>query len=157
MPLALIYVFATAKPISMRTLSALFMLALMLATTLLSILRVQNVRADALFIAASLTLLVWSIPPLQVLRGTMRCGSLRLDALQYASTTVQWSYALVVAATPFALLIGATHFHLAGLATMLVTVGILAFVLQLGLLTGRQSAFDREGRPRMKAGRRSSL
>lgn len=155
MALALVYVFATAKPISMRRLSVLFLLALMLAITGLSILRVQNVRADALFIATSLTLLVWAIPLLRVWYDTMRCGSLRLDALQYASMGVRWSYAFVVAATPFAIFVNGAprHLHLAGLAKVLVMIGILAFVLQLGLLMAfRQSTFDKERRPRMKVG-----
>lgn len=132
----------------------------MLTITLLSILRVQNVRADALFTAGSLTLLAWSLPLLQVLCDTMRSGSLRLDALEYVSSTIQWSYALVVAASPFAILLinGAPrHLHFAGLATVLVVVGVLAFVLQVGLLTACQTAFYKERRPRAKLGRRASL
>jgi hypothetical protein len=151
MALALIYMFATAKPISMRRLSALFILALMLAITALSTLRVQNVQAYALLIATSLTLLVWSIPPLQVLRDSMRCGSLRLDALESVSATVQWSYALTIAATPFAILLinGAPRYlQLAGFARVLVIVGILAFLLQLGVLITRRSGFKQRTLPR---------
>jgi hypothetical protein len=158
--LALIYLFATAKPISIRRLSALFILTLILTITLLSTLRVQNVRADALFAAGSLTLLVWIVPPLQVLFDTMRSGSLRLDALECVSSTIQWSYAFMVAVSPFAILLinGAPpHLHLASLATVLVVVGVLAFVLQIGLRTAHQSAFYKESRPRTKLGRRSSL
>ena len=40
--LGLIYIFATAKPISMRRLAALFVLALIMATPVLEIFHVRN-------------------------------------------------------------------------------------------------------------------
>lgn len=138
MLLALIYIFATAKPISVRRLSALFALSLMLGVPGLAILRVQDVRGDALLIATSLTLLVWSIPLLQAVCDTVRRGSLSLKALRSASTFVRWTYGFVIAASPIALILlipsAPHHLHLADLAKGSLIIGILAVVLQIGLL-----------------------
>jgi hypothetical protein len=135
MALALIYIFLTAKSVSMRRLATLFVLTLILATTYQGILGARNGQSKAIFIAASVTALAWVIPPLQAAFDTVRHGSLRLHALRCASIPVQWSYAFAVA-TGFAsvfVLVGAPHLHLADLPKVLAMIGIAAVVLQAGL------------------------
>jgi hypothetical protein len=98
MTLALIYIFATAKPISVRRLSALFLLTLILVTPMQRIFGYGNTRPDALEVAGSLTLIVWSVPLWLVLRDTIYRGVLTLDAFRLVSAFVQWSYVLSLTA-----------------------------------------------------------
>lgn len=93
MALALIYIFAAAKPFSIRRLVALFVVALILDTQALEILRLRNAQSNALVVAASLTLLVWSIPLFRLLRDSICRRSLTLDALRPVSEFVQLTYA----------------------------------------------------------------
>lgn len=94
MSLALIYIFATAKPFSIRRLATLFALTLILATPALEILRVRNAQSNGSMIAALLTLLVWGIPLFRLLRDSICRRSLTLDALRPVSEFVQLTYAV---------------------------------------------------------------
>jgi hypothetical protein len=97
--LGLIYIFATAKPISMRRLSMLFVLVLISATLALRLLRVRT-PGGALLTAALVTLFVWSTPLLNIMHATVSRRALSLDALRQVSGFVCWTYGFVVAAVP---------------------------------------------------------
>lgn len=102
MALALIYIFATAKPVSIRRLAALFVSILLMATPALEVFRVRDIKNDALVIAASLTLLAWITPLLSIVRDTIRYRSLCLEGLRSVSFFVLWTYGLALSAAPIA-------------------------------------------------------
>lgn len=60
--LAVIYIFLVAKPISVRRLSLLFVLGLILTPSVLAILHVKDSPSHALAIATSVMLLIWCLP-----------------------------------------------------------------------------------------------
>jgi hypothetical protein len=95
--LGLIYIFATAKPISTRRLSMLFVLVLISACLALRVLHVSTPRG-ALVTATLVTLFAWSAPLFQVIRDTARCRALSLDALRQVSGFVCWTYGFAIAA-----------------------------------------------------------
>lgn len=137
MALALIYIFATAKPFSIRRLAAFFGVALILATPALQVFRVGNAQSNALIIAASLTLLVWSIPLFRLLRDSICRRSLTLDAFRHVSEFVQWTYAfgLVALLTIVAAVIldGAGPVTAGELMRLLAGACLIALVVQIGL------------------------
>lgn len=96
---ALIYIFATAKPISMRRLSLLFVLVLISATLVLRVLQVTT-PGGALLSATLVTLFVWSTPLLHIMRATVSRRALSLDALRQVSGFVCWTYGFAIAAMP---------------------------------------------------------
>jgi hypothetical protein len=98
--LGYIYIFAVAKPVSMRRLSALFVLGLLLATPILGILNVSNALRYALWTATALTFVVWSMPLLRIAYSTFRNRALTLDALLPVSAVVQLTYWFVLAFLP---------------------------------------------------------
>jgi hypothetical protein len=126
--LGLIYVFATAKPISMRRLSLLFALVLIAATLVLRVLHVKT-QGGALLTATSLTLFAWSIPLLHIVHATVSRRALSLDALRQVSGFVCWTYGFAIAAMPIVTLsaiLNPTHrLHLA-LPRLLVIAAIVA-------------------------------
>jgi hypothetical protein len=92
MALALVYLFAAAKPISVRRLAALFVLTVFLATPVLGILHVRSIQSHALGIAALLSLIAWIIPPSQVLRNAIGRRALTSDSFRHVSESILWSY-----------------------------------------------------------------
>lgn len=137
MALALIYTFARAKPFSIRRLAALCAVTLILTTPALEILRVRNAQSNALVIAASLTLLVWSIPLFRSLRDSICRRSLTLDALRSVSGFVQLTYAfgfaslLTVAGS--VTLSGAKTLTLGHLAGLGPTTFVMALIIRIAL------------------------
>jgi hypothetical protein len=97
--LGLIYIFATAKPISMRRLGLLFVLVLISATLVLRVLQVRT-QGGALLTATLVTLFVWSTPLLHIMHATVSRRALSLDALRQVSGFVCWTYGFAIAAMP---------------------------------------------------------
>lgn len=95
--LGLIYIFATAKPISMRRLSMLFVLVLISASLPL---RLLDVRAPSgpLLAASSVTLFVWITPLLRATHAAIRRRALSLAGLWQVSGFVRWTYGFAIAA-----------------------------------------------------------
>jgi len=98
--LGLIYIFAVSKPVSMRRLSALFVLGLLLTIPIFSILNVSHAPRYALWTSAALSLVVWSMPLLRIAYSTVRNHALTLDALPSASPFVQLTYWFVLVLLP---------------------------------------------------------
>jgi hypothetical protein len=136
MALAIIYIFATAKPFSIRRLTALFVSVLLMATPFLEIVHVRNVRNDALTIAALLTLLVWITPLVGALRDTVRNRSLSLDALRPVSVFVLWTYGFALTAAPITAVSEALNptrgLHLGVLLGVLAIASFVALLLRAG-------------------------
>jgi hypothetical protein len=132
--LGLIYIFATAKPISMRRLSLLFVLLLISATLVLRVLQVRT-PGGAMLTATLVTLLVWSAPLLKIMYTTASRRSLSLDALQQVSGFVCWTYGFAIAAVPIvtvsAILSPTRSLHLAALPRTLAIAAISALFLML--------------------------
>ena len=132
--LGLIYIFATAKPISMRRLSLLFVLVLISATLVLRVLQVRT-PGGALLTATLVTLFVWSTPLLHIMHATVSRRALSLDALRQVSGFVCWTYGFAIAAMPIvavsAILNPTQSLHLAVLPRSLAIVGISALFLML--------------------------
>ena len=128
--LGLIYIFATAKPISMRRLSVLFVLVLISASLVLRILHVRT-PGGALLTATLVTLFVWSTPLLNIMHATASRRALSLDALRQVSGFVCWTYGFAIAAVPIvtvsAILNPTQSPHLA-LPRLLVIAAIVALV-----------------------------
>ena len=126
--LGFIYIFATAKPISMRRLSLLFALVLISATLVLRVLHVTTPRG-ALLTATLVTLFVWSAPLLKIIHATVSRRALSLDALRQVSGFVCWTYGFAIAAVPIvavpAILNPTRGLHLA-LPRLLVIAAIVA-------------------------------
>ena len=152
--LGLIYLFATARPISVRRLSALFVLVLVSANLGLRVLQIRDASRNSLLIATSLVLVVWAIPLLRALHQTACTRSPVLDALHPVSALVRLTYGLTLAALPVAAITALCpplrSVHLATLLRLLVTAGIAAFFAQAGLTlrTPRMSSAPRRGRRR---------
>jgi hypothetical protein len=132
--IAFIYIFATAKPISMRRLSMLFVLVLISATLVLRVLHVSTPRG-ALLTATLVTLLVWSAPLLKIMHTTASRRALSLNALRQVSGFVCWTYGFAIAAVPIvtvsAILNPTRSLHLAELPRSLAIAGISALFLML--------------------------
>ena len=134
--LGLIYIFATAKPISIRRLSMLFVLVLISATLALRVLQVRTPSA-ALLTATLVTLFVWSTPLLHIMHATVSRRALSLDALRQVSGFVCWTYGFAIAAVPIvtvSVILNPTRsLHLAVLPRSLAIAGISALFLMLTL------------------------
>jgi hypothetical protein len=132
--LGLIYIFAIAKPISMRRLSLLFVLALISASLALRALHVTSPRA-ALLTATSLTLFAWSGPLLHIMHATVSRRALSLDALRQVSGFVCWTYGCAITAMPIvavsAILNPTQSLHLAVLHRSLAIAGVSALFLMV--------------------------
>jgi len=128
--LGLIYIFATAKPISMRRLSVLFVLVLISASLVLRVLHVRTPRG-ALLTATLVTLFVWSTPLLNIMHATVSRRALSLNALRQVSGFVCWTYGFAIAGMPIvavsAILNPTQSLHLA-LPRLLVIAAIVALV-----------------------------
>ena len=132
--LGLIYVFATAKPISIRRLSLLFVLVLISATLVLRVLQVRT-PGGALLTATLVTFFIWSTPLLHIVHATVSRRTLSLDALRHVSGFVCWTYGFAIAAVPIvtvsAILNPTRSLHLAVLPRSLAIAGISALFLML--------------------------
>ena len=141
--LALIYIFATAKPVSIRRLAALFVSILLMATPALEVFRVRDIKNDALVIAASLTLLAWITPLLSIVRDTIRYRSLCLERLRSVSFFVLWTYGLALAAAPIAAMPEALNptrwLHLGQLLGLPEIAGLIALLLWVLARTSSRS------------------
>lgn len=155
--LALIYVMATAKPISIRRLSALFVVVLVSANCALRMLQLGNVSRDAFWIATAISLFAWSVPLVETLRLTVCNQKLSLEALHSASDFVWWTYMCAFIAVRMAALTGIASFPhtltLAALSRLLVAYGVTALALQLGYVnwTLRKRLRPQSSRPRPTA------
>jgi hypothetical protein len=126
--LGFIYISATAKPISMRRLSMLFVFVLISATLVLRVLQVRT-PGGALLTATLVTLFAWSTPLFHIMHATVSRRGLSLDTLRQVSGFVCWTYAFVIAAVPIvtvSAILSPTHsLHLA-LPRLLVIAAIVA-------------------------------
>lgn len=139
--LGLIYIFSTAKPISMRRLSLLFVLVLISAILVLRVLQVRT-PSGALLTATLVTLLVWSTPLLHILHATVSRRPLSLDALRQVSGFVCWTYGFAIAAMPIvavsAILNPTQSLHLAVQPRSLAIAGISGLFLMLATQVWRK-------------------
>jgi hypothetical protein len=99
--LGLVCVVVTAKPISLRRLTLLFFVTLILSNAVLGVWPVAHHTGRAVIASSSITLLVWSLPLIQELCETIRRRRLSLRALGPVSGAVQCTYGLAVAALAF--------------------------------------------------------
>lgn len=94
--LGLIYIFAVAKPISIRRLSLLFGATLVAANCVYGVTHVANPPRIALETASALTILAWLAPLARAVGNSMTARQLVLDALDSASRLVQITYGSAV-------------------------------------------------------------
>lgn len=140
--LGLIYIFATAKPISLRRLLALFAAVLVCTEFTLVLVHATHASQLALRSASSITLLVWSAPLARAVFDTTRFRKLQLDALRPASRLIRWTYGFALAFVPI-LTIGIVihpghEVAPGGLARLVVAAIFVGTLLQM--------TFDRKGR-----------
>lgn len=137
--LGLIYIFATAKPISLRRLSMLFVLVLISASLALRVLYV-SAPGGPLLVASSVTLLVWSTPLLHAMNAAINRRALSLDALRPVSGFVCWTYGFAIAAVPIvtvsAILSPTRGLHLT-LPRLLVIAAIVALASTMSISSFR--------------------
>jgi hypothetical protein len=133
--LGLIYIFITAKPISVRRLCLLFVLALISASGILSIFHLKGALSHPLVIATSLVLLAWGFPLVQMVRDTIRLRTLSIDALAPVSDVVRWTYGFALVAVPTcaaACLLNLGHRLVLGALPQLMTMaGLAGLALQV--------------------------
>ena len=98
--LAFIYVILTAKPISVRRLSVLYVFSLVLARSFLSILRIEPATTLALGIAATISVLVWVSPLVRALFSSIAGRRIALEAFERVSACVQFSHGFALVALP---------------------------------------------------------
>lgn len=134
MALALIYIFAIAKPFSLRRLTVLFVSTLILATTMQTFFRTRRTESEALFVALSLTLFVWAIPMFQVLRDTVYSRVLTLDALHRVSEPVKWTYGVAIVGASVTVLSatfnGTREFNMGSLFRVLAAAAVISLLLR---------------------------
>jgi hypothetical protein len=139
--LGLIYIFLVAKPFSIRRLCVLFILALVLAMTLLCVFHAKHTLDDAVLIATSLVLLAWAFPLSRAAYDTIRFRRLTLEALHPVSEAVQWTYGAALAAVPITAMgwfVGPMHRLVLGLLPRLMTIAALC---GFGLLVATSVGF----------------
>jgi hypothetical protein len=132
--LGLAYIFLIAKPISIRRLCLLFVLALISATSMLTILHTKHALSHALTIATSVVLIVWGLPLARIMHDTLRLRALPLDALVPVSGAVRWTYGFALVVVPTltigCLLNPAHRFALAALPQLMAVAALMGFVFQ---------------------------
>ena len=124
----LVYIFLVAKPISIRRLCLLFVLALMLVMTLLSVLHAGDALKYGLAFATSVVLLVWALPLVRAAYNTIRSRGLALEALHPVSDVVRWTYGVALAVVPIMAmgwLLEVTHVLVLGMLPRLMTLAAL--------------------------------
>ena len=127
--LGFLFVFLTARPVSLRRLGLFFILVLVLSTGMLEVLRARHALSDALITATALTLLMWSFPLARMLRDSVRARTLSLDGLLQVSAFVQWTYGIALAAgavlLPLVIFSSVHHLMVGVLAQLLAVAGVL--------------------------------
>lgn len=151
--LGLIYIFAVAKPISIRRLSLLFAVALVTANCLYTVIHVANPRSMALATATAVTILTWLAPLVIAVGSSVKARRLVLGALDSASGVVRITYGSALAVllfVAFERIVNAMHpFTLGMLLRTLVAGGLIGLVSLTGIrsFTMRPSGFrDPENR-----------
>lgn len=144
--LGLLFVFLTARPISLRRLGLFFLFVLVLSAGMLDVLGARHALSDALITASALTLFVWTFPLARMLRDSARARTLSLDGLQHVSAFVQWTYGIALAAFPVfavgAFFISSHHLMFGMLTRLMLIAGTVGFIAPIGL-----SSLGRGGRP----------
>jgi hypothetical protein len=134
--LAVVYLTLTAKPLSLRRLLILFIVALTVANIVLAACQVKHRPHAALIAATAVTLLVWSIPLARFAYYAMRFRVLVLDVLLPVSGLVRWTYGLALMAVPtlgIVVLLAPNHrLDLAVLPRVMAVAGLAGFMLQSG-------------------------
>lgn len=133
--LGLIYIFVTAKPISLRRLSLLFFVTLILSSAFLGVSPMTHQCSQAIIIASSITALVWSLPLIQVLCATVWRRRVSLRALTPVSGAVLWTYGLGLATllgTMGQLISSTRHFMLGSLFGPTIVALPIGFALYVG-------------------------
>lgn len=134
--LAVVYLTLTAKPLSLRRLLALFIVALMAANAVLAAFQVKHGPHAALVTATAITFLVWSIPLVRFAYYAMRFRVLVLDVLAPVSGLVRWTYLFALMAMPtlgIVVLLAPNHrLDLAVLPRVVAAAGLAGLMLQSG-------------------------
>jgi hypothetical protein len=147
--LGFLFVFLTARPISVRRLSLFFIFVLGLSTGMLVTLGARRAQSDALITATALTFLIWSIPPVRMLRDSIRARTMSPGGLLQVSAFVQWTYGIALAAMPLlsiaAFLIAFHHLTVGALVRLLIVAALLGLIVPVGF-----SSLGRSGRPRAR-------
>jgi hypothetical protein len=100
MMLGFIYVVLTAKPISIRRLCLLYVVAWALARFLLSILRIEPAANLSVELATTIALLVWVSPPVRLLFCILRGRRVTLEVFETVSACVQFTYGFAFLVLP---------------------------------------------------------
>lgn len=127
--LALIYIFVTAKPISVRRLCLLYVFVLGSVHLSLGLVRLEGVASIATVVATSTTLLAWIFPLFQIWRDVIRAERLAPEALNHVPGSVRFTYVCVFAALPLiALRSLVSPIHLMRLEDLAHTIAVAAVV-----------------------------
>jgi hypothetical protein len=92
MLLALVYLVFTAPPVSIRRLALLYVLSFTSAAGLLTLVGAKHVVDLALTFGAAVTFAAWVSPPLRILYGIARSGTLDARVFDSVSASVQFTY-----------------------------------------------------------------
>jgi hypothetical protein len=153
--LGLLFVFLTARAVSLRRLGLLLVLVFVLSAALFDILRARHVLSDALITASALTLLVWTLPLARILRGGLRTRTPSLDELRHVSAFVQWTYGVALAATPIlaveSLFGSARHLTLGMLTRLLLLAAVIGGVAPIAVMSMGQCRRTFDSRTRHPA------
>lgn len=110
--LAFAFLLLSAKPVSIRRLSLLFVFSFVSARCLVSIIGVRDLFSLTLPIAIGLTVLFWAWPLMRSAYGTLFTGRSALAGLNSVSECVQFTYGftlLIIPATAVEVLLSAPH------------------------------------------------
>jgi hypothetical protein len=151
----LVYIFLVAKPISIRRLCLLFVLALTLAMTLLSVLHAGHALKYGLAFATSVVLLAWAFPLSRAVYDSIRYRRLAIDALHPASDVVRWTYGVALVVVPIMAigwLLEVTHVLVLGMLPRLMTLAALG---GLALLLATSIGIGVRRKPGQRSNRQS--
>jgi hypothetical protein len=98
--LGFIYVVLTAKPISIRRICLLYVVAWALARFLLNILRIEPAANLAVELATTIALLVWVSPLVRLLIRILQGRRVTLEAFETVSACVQFTYGFALLGLP---------------------------------------------------------
>jgi hypothetical protein len=102
--LGFFYLFATAKPVSIRNLTALFVIAYLLARVAFGNSHNGQGPRTAMEVALVLTAVCWTVPVFRLIFSMIRSGQITLHELESTSAAIKCTYvvALVLPASPIA-------------------------------------------------------